>query len=249
MTLFVVPYHQAERLPSAHIPLPSGASAVTVTPRSTDGDLWQRLASLYDTLAAWVAKDVSDGIVPVVVSGDCLVSLGVVTGVQRAGVDPSIIWFDAHGDVHTVESSGSGYLGGMSLRLVLGGNYDLIGEQLGLRPLAEEKAVLVDARELDPAEAEYLASSQVRRYPVDKVEIPDGPLILHVDVDIIDASELPGLLFPVPAGPSTSAVLDTIRRIIAEGDVIALDIALPWHPSPEHHEIRARLVAELIATP
>ncbi|MFL6119281.1 arginase family protein [Actinophytocola sp.] len=32
---------------------------------------------------------------PVVVSGDCLVALGVLAGAQRAGTDPSLIWFDA----------------------------------------------------------------------------------------------------------------------------------------------------------
>lgn len=61
-----------------------------------------------------------------VLSGDCLVSMGVLTGLQSAGIDPAVVWFDAHGDVHTLESSSSGYLGGMSLRFLLGANYERV---------------------------------------------------------------------------------------------------------------------------
>jgi arginase len=246
MTIISVPFHQDERLAEASIPLPADAEVVSVTPELVGGEIWHRLSGLYSAVAAAVAADIESGQVPTVVSGDCLVSLGVVTGVQRAGVDPSIVWFDAHGDVHTLASSTSGYLGGLSLRLVLGGDYSVVGERIGLRPLAERQAVLVGARDLDPAEAEYLASADIRRCTVDDVELPDGPLILHVDVDVIDSGDLPGLLFPVPDGPSLTSVLDAVRRIIATGKVIALDVAFPWHSAPEHSEIRAQVVNALV---
>jgi arginase len=246
MTIIAVPYHQDEQLPADHIPLPARTPVVNVTPDFPDGEIWDRLTSLYAAVASAVTSDIEAGSVPTIVSGDCLVSLGVVAGVQRAGINPTIIWFDAHGDVHTFESSTSGYLGGMSLRLVLGAHYSLVGERVGLRPLPEQQAVLVDARDLDPAEADYLTSSEIRRFTVDDVEIPAGPLVLHVDVDVITSAELPGLLFPVAGGPSTSAVLNAVRRIITQGNVVALDLAFPWQPSPEHHETHARLVAALV---
>jgi arginase len=244
MTIISVPFHQDERLPESHIPL--SVPALTITPDLPSGDLWDRLGTLYASVASAVATEVGAGSVPTVVSGDCLVSLGVVTGVQQAGVDPSIIWFDAHGDVHTMESSTSGYIGGMSLRLILGANHSLVGERLGLRPLPERQAVLVDARDLDPAEAAYLASSEVRRFTVDAIEIPTGPLILHLDIDIIDPVEAPNLLFPVPGGPSAASVLSAVRRIIDTGNVVAFDFAFPWNPTPEHHSARAQLVEAFV---
>ena len=146
------------------------------------------------------------GQVPTVVSGDCLVALGTLAGVQRAGVDAAMVWFDAHGDVHTLETTTSGYLGGLSLRLALGAHADLVAGPLGLEPLTPDRAVLVDARDLDPAEAAYLDTDGPARVAVDALDaatLPDGPLVLHVDVDVIDARELPGLLFPAPEGPST----------------------------------------------
>ncbi|GAB3441362.1 arginase family protein [Actinophytocola sediminis] len=234
----VVPFHQDERLPAGSLPVP-GDRQLTVEPELPDGDVWRRLVALDDAVADAVASVAA----PTVVSGDCLVALGVLAGVQRAGVDPGVVWFDAHGDVHTLESSTSGYLGGMSLRLALGAHRERLADPLGLRPLAEHRATLVDARDLDPAEADYLAGAGVRRCSVDEVEPPDGPVVVHVDLDVIDADELPGLLFPVRGGPSADAVVAAVRRLLDSGQVAALDIACPWHPAEDPR--RAELLAAL----
>src|SRR5205823_2912878 len=199
------------------IPLAAGR---IVAPELPDGQIWPRLAELYDEVAAAVAAEIRADSVPVVVSGDCLTSLGVVAGAQRAGIDPGIIWLDAHGDVHTLESSTSGYLGGLALRLVLGAHPERVANRLGLRPLPERRAVLVDARDLDPAEVDYLATAEIVHCGVDEVAAPDGPVVLHVDVDVIDSGELPGLRFPAPGGPSSGAVTAAVRRIVSSGNVV-----------------------------
>jgi arginase len=239
-----VPFHQNERLPAGAIPLPS--DAVTVSPELSGESFWDRLGDLTAAVASTVAAHVKAGSRPTVLSGDCLVSLGVVTGVQRAGLSPSVVWFDAHGDVHTVASSTSNYWGGLALRMVVGGDYTLVGERLGLRPVPESRVTLVDARDLDPAEAEYLATSEIRRCTVTDLAVPDGPIVLHVDVDVIDSAHVPGLLFPVAGGPSLPAVLDAMHQITDTGNVVAVDLAFPWHVSPEHEETRAELVRALV---
>ncbi|TDC81973.1 arginase family protein [Actinomadura sp. 7K507] len=246
MTITLVPYHQDERLPDSSFPLP-GPDFIPVTRELPEGDIWERLAALFELVSAEVTDQVIGGTRPSVVSGDCLVAEAVLAGVQRAGVDASIVWFDAHGDIHSMESSTSGYLGGMPLRQIIGADPELLADRLGLRPLPQERAVLVDARDLDPAEAEFLAASRVRRCTVDDVVLPDGPLVLHIDVDVIDKSELPGLKYPVGGGPSYEAVLASVRRIMATGRVAALDVACPWHP-PEGDEdtVRARLLSDLL---
>ncbi len=241
--MITVPFHQDERLPDATLPVPPGEHVV-VEPELPAGQPWPRLVALYDAVAGAVAGALGSGSMPTVVSGDCLVALGVVAGVQRAGVDPSIVWFDAHGDVHTLGSTTSGYLGGLSLRLVLGAHADLVAGPLGLRPLAERDAVLVDARDLDPAEAEYLDGAAIRRCGVDDVEVPGGPVVLHVDADVVDGGELPGLRFPVPGGPPAGAVLDAVGRVLATGRVAALSLACSWHPGEDdgrRRDLLARL--------
>jgi len=243
----LVPYHQDERLPDASFPLP-GLDLIPVTRDLPDGDVWQRVAALFELVSAEIADQVAGGTRPAVISGDCLTAEAVLAGLQRAGVDASIIWFDAHGDIHTTESSTSGYIGGMPLRQILGADPELLADRLGLRPLPQDRAVLVGARDLDPAEAEFLASSEVRRCPVDDVALPDGPLLLHIDVDVIDAADLPGMKFPVHGGPSYDAVVASVRRIMATGRVAALDIACPWHPPEDGDDaLRTRLLRDLLS--
>ena len=246
VTTIRVPYHQDERLAEEDL----AADGVTVEAVLPAGTVWQRLEVLYDAVAAAVAERARAGAVPTVVSGDCLVALATIAGVQRAGGDPGVVWFDAHGDVHTLRTSTSGYLGGLALRLALGAHDELLTRPLGLRPIAEERALLVDARDLDPAEVTYLAHSGLARRSVDDLDgsvLPDGPLVLHVDVDVIDAGELPGLRFPAASGPSTDAVLRAVRRVLATGRVVALDIACPWHPARDDREaaVRTALLAAL----
>jgi arginase len=151
--------------------------------------------------------------------------------------------------VHTIASSASGYLGGMALRMVLGGDPDALSGRLGIRPLAQEAAVLVGARDLDPPEQRWLAASAVRQIAVGEVG-PDllggRPLIVHVDLDVVDPAELPGLLFPAPGGPSASEVVAAVRLLTDRA--VALHIACPWHPTddPTLQATRAHLLDLLI---
>ncbi|MFC4050402.1 arginase family protein [Actinomadura syzygii] len=247
MTITLVPYHQDERIPDSTFPLPGG-NVVPVTRPLPDGDVWTRVAALLELVTAEVADQVNGGTRPSVVSGDCLTAEAVLAGLQKAGVDASVVWYDAHGDIHSLESSTSGYLGGMPLRQILGDHPELLADRLGLRPLPEERAVLVGARDLDPAEAEYLAASKVRQCTVDDVVLPDGPILLHIDLDVIDDAELPGMKFPVGDGPSTEAVIASARRILATGRVAALDIACPWHPPKNDDQtLRSNVLKALLA--
>lgn len=191
------------------------------------------MAVQYDAVADRVAEAVRGGERPAVVSGDCTTALGTVAGLQRAGLDPAIVWFDAHGDLHTPETTTSGYLGGMPLRLLVGYRRDVIADRLGLRDVPEERVVLVDARDLDPAEVDYLSGAAIRRSTVERLAgdlLPDGPLYLHVDFDVVDPGELPGLLFPARDGPGFQTVEDAIRRVLATGRVAAFGAACTWRP-------------------
>jgi arginase len=248
VTTILVPFHQDEPLDVTGLPVPAD-DLIAISPALPDGDVWVRLAALYEPVAAAVA----DNLGATVVSGDCLVAAAVVAGVQRAGVDPSIVWFDAHGDVHTLETSTSGYLSGVSLRLLLGAHPDLLAERIGLRPLAEDRVTLVDARDLDPAEVEYLAGTGIRRTTVRELaDLPDGPLILHVDTDVVDAAELDRSRFPAPGGPSTQDVVGAVHEIRATREVVAFDIACTWYPGSEsatHSELLAALNAAVPPRP
>jgi len=166
-------------------------------------------------------------------SGDCTVALGTVAGLQRAGLDPGVVWFDAHGDVQTMETTTSGFLGGMPLRILVGYRPELVAVPLGLRAIVEERVVLVDARDLDPPEQEYLRQSRIRRLALEELSpdaLPVGPLYVHLDLDVVDPTELPDVRYPAPGGPSLAAVVEAVRMIVRTGQVVGVGIACTWSP-------------------
>jgi len=61
-----------------------------------------RMVALYRPLRDAVAEAVRQGKRPVSVAGDCCATLGVLAGLQQAGLRPTLIWFDAHGDLPTL---------------------------------------------------------------------------------------------------------------------------------------------------
>jgi arginase len=225
MTVLSVPFHLDERLVGFEPPL---RADLVLDPELPPGAPWQRMAVLYEQVAAAVAAERAAGRVPIVVSGDCTTSLGVVAGLQRSGPDPALVWFDAHGDLQTPQTSASGYLGGMPIRQLLGGADRTVPDALGLRPVAEAEVVLVDGRDLDPPEAEFLASSAVRQVTADAVPPPDRPCYLHVDVDVCDPAELPGLLFPVPGGLALARLGAAVAGVLASGNVVAIGLACTY---------------------
>jgi arginase len=161
-----------------------------------------------------------------------------------------VVWFDAHGDVQTMETTTSGYLGGMPLRLMVGYRPELVADQIGLRAVPEGRVMLVDARDLDPPERAYLGSSAIHRSTVDALTadaLPAGPLLLHVDLDVVAPHDLPGLRFPVPGGPAASSVVAAVHRVLATGRVAAFDLACTWDPSTaDPGGARSDLVSALI---
>jgi arginase len=228
VTVILVPYHLDEHRPDLDYPLEPDVVATAELPA---GDVWERLGILYSNVAAQVAATAAAGGRPVVMSGDCTTSLGTMAGLQRAGVDAGIVWFDAHGDLQTLETTTSGYLGGIPLRVLAGYRPELIAGRLGLRAVPESRIALVDARDLDPPEAAYLAGAQIRQLPVaglDAADLPGGPLYLHVDLDVIDPGALPGLLYPAPGGPAPGQVTAALRQVLGTGRVAAVGVACTW---------------------
>ena len=230
MQALAVPYHIDEYLPTLDLPVPARQA---VTADLSAASVWDRLATLYDLVADAVTGTAQSGECPLVVSGDCTTSLGTVAGLQRSGTDVGIVWLDAHGDVQTLETTASGYLGGLPLRLLTGYRPELIAASLGLRPVPERQVLLAGARDLDPPEVTYLAQAAIRRCDVTGIStagLPSGPLYVHVDLDVIDPGELPGLRYPAPGGATRAQTASALSGLLGTGRVAAVGIACTWQP-------------------
>ncbi|GAA5123418.1 arginase family protein [Haloechinothrix salitolerans] len=240
MRTISVPYHLDEYVSGFEAPLPPER---TITAELADGDVWARMADLYRPVADTVADNAQRGERSLVMSSDCTTSLAVVAGLQHAGQAPSVVWFDAHGDVQTLETSTSGYLGGIPLRLIAGYRTELIADAIDLTPVAEDAIVLVDARDLDPPERAYLERSRIRHVAIDELAtdvLPSGPIYLHIDLDVINPEYLSGQLFPAAGGPTVQAVAQAVSRVVDVGRVAAVGLGCTWRPG---HGAAARVQA------
>ena len=180
---------------------------------------------------------------PLLLTGDCTTALAAVAGLQRRHHDIAVVWLDAHGDFNTPATTITGYLAGMSLAMLTGRAPELISHPLGLRPLADNNVVLVDARDLDPAERDALTASGVRHVAAGPDAIRAAlsglghkPVYLHVDVNVIDSAQLPGLRFPAGPGPALAQIAECLAAVVATAEVAAACIACAW--LPEHIDDR-----------
>jgi arginase len=230
--LIVAPWHLDEHIPA--FPVPAGGPEL-VRPRLQAGSRPSRVMLLQQALADAVARAAR----PLLLTGDCAAAVGAVAGLQRRPGELAVVWLDGHGDFNTPATTVSGYLGGMPLALLTGRVPELVSDSIRLRPVADPDVLLVDARDLDPAERDALAASQVRRVAADPAAIRPAlgafrgrPVYLHVDVDIVDSSQLPGLRFPAGPGPPLARVADCLAAIRGAAEVTAACIACTW--VPEH---------------
>ena len=198
-------------------PLPAGA-----TPQ-------QRMTTLYRALAAQVENAVRAGEMPVSVCGDCLSSIGVLAGLQRAGVQPTLLWFDAHGDFHTWETTTSRFLGGMPLAMLVGRGEQTIVTGTDLSPIPENRVILTDGRDLDPGEREAVAASGITHFPQPEtlleMPLPSGALYVHFDVDVINPADAPAMRYPAPGGATAETLHRIFRRLHNSGQIAAISVS------------------------
>jgi arginase len=245
---FSVPFHVGEPVPG----FPTPPAAAVLAPELPEGSPQTKMVALFRQLAGRVEQ--ADACL--VYAGDCMAPLGVLAGLQRRGVSPFLVWFDAHGDFNTWETTPSGYIGGMPIAMLVGRGEQTIVEGVGLDPLDERRIVIADARDVDPDEGVALEGSAVRITGVGGVInlVPaSGPIAVHLDVDVVNPDEMPALRFPAAGGPSVSAVEASLRALAATGRVVCVTVACTWDPSrpgaAKAAETAERLVGSLVGGP
>jgi arginase len=218
------------------------------TVRFGDGDPEETLPAHLPRMLAAARKAVAAG-TPVVVMGECTLVPPVLAAVRERHPGVALVWIDAHGDLNTPETTPSGFLGGMPFAQLLGWCFDDWRRLAGLEPpLPEERAVLVDGRDLDPGERQNTDRSQLHRASgalEALAALPaDAPLYVHVDTDVLDPSLTPDAGFPAPGGWSVERMRSETAALGASGRVVALSIC-PSAPPALDAEGLAPLVEAL----
>jgi len=168
---------------------------------------------------------------PVVLGGCCCTHVGAVEGLATRHDRLAVVWFDAHGDLNTPESSPSGNRWGMPFRMLLDSG-----------TVHPADAVLVGARNLDPPEVEFIAASGLRT-GVDELEAAlDGADAVYVafDADVLDPEDEVVCFMPEPSGFTVVEAVALLRRIAAERPVAGIGLT-GLGPAPENVAPVARL--------
>jgi arginase len=193
----------------------------------------QRMSAIHQPIADFVRNTCSQGMRPVSIAGDCCTALGVVAGLQIAGLNPTLIWLDAHGDFNTWETTPSGFIGGMPLAMLVGrGQQDMV-QAVGLRPFPEDRVILCDGRDLDPKEKQALFQSAVHHFEDIRAMLEHpllaNPLYVHLDVDIVNPDDVSAVRFRASGGPSSGDLLAVFQTLAQTKQILAVSMA-SWDP-------------------
>jgi arginase family enzyme/predicted acetyltransferase len=171
--------------------------------------------------------------------GNCTHATGVLGGLQDAhgpGARIGLVWFDAHGDFNTPNTTLTGSLGGMPVAVCAGLGLPQWRERAHIAaPLPTDRIVLVGPRNLDPEEERLICSTGVvtaapaRGFPgadlpqsIARLADRSDMLYLHIDADIVDRSFVPNHRTGEPNGPDMGQVQAAIDTVMATGKVAAL---------------------------
>jgi len=188
-----------------------------------------RMSTISDGIAQFVASTCNHGERPVSIAGDCCTAIGVLAGLQRAGIHPQLLWLDAHGDFNTDETSPSGFIGGMPLAMIVGRGDQTLVQAAGLTPLPEANVILADARDLDPEESKAVKTSGVRHVTTVEAlqsQITTAALYVHLDADVIDPRDAPAMLYPTPHGPSLAQLRVAVQALAQNRNIVAVSMTV-----------------------
>lgn len=185
---------------------------------------------LYRLLAKRIAA--SPDVRPIVLAGNCGASIGAAAGVGTD--DLAVIWFDAHGDFNTPETSMSGYLDGMGLSVLTGRCFVPLAATIpGFVPIPFRNSIHVGGHALDPSERDDFQRLDVARIAAGE-EI--GPalasmatrasrLLVHIDVDVLDAEYGRANHYACSGGLSPAEVESAVTACTEMFDIAGVVIA------------------------
>jgi arginase len=212
-----------------------------------------------------VEEALDKGRTPLVLGGDHSIAIGSVAGSSnhfaRQGEHMGLIWFDAHGDANTPETTPSGNIHGMSLAVGLGtGDPDLVNLGGRAPKVLPRNTVLIGVRDLDPGEREFLKKSGVSVYTMRDLDergmrdvvdeaigaAGDGTAGIHLsfDLDVVDPEDAPGTGTPVWGGITYREAHLAMEMLADRAHIVAVDL-VEVNPVLDTQNMTGLLAAEL----
>lgn len=173
----------------------------------------------------------ASGATPVVLAGNCNSAIGVMAGLAGDGAS-GLVWFDAHGDANTPETTRTGYFDGLPLGVVVGWCWQGLAATVpGHVDVEPTRVVHVGGRSFDGDERTMMVEAGMSVIAPDELGDDAGRsrllesldalaertsgVHLHIDLDVIDESDGIASQYAEPDGPS---IADLEHAVAAVGD-------------------------------
>jgi arginase len=208
------------------------------------------------------------GGVPVVLGGDHSVAMGTISGLarhfHRREEKVGLVWFDAHADANTAETSPSGNIHGMPLAVALGFGTPSLVNLGGFSPMVDgARAALIGVRDVDGAERDNVRASGIGAFTMRDIDergmrtvmeqaikrATTGTAGFHVsfDMDGMDPDFAPGVGTPVPGGISYREAHLAMEMLADTGKVLSAEF-VETNPVLDHRNGTAALGVELLTS-
>ncbi|MBS4201643.1 arginase [Bacillus sp. FJAT-49732] len=177
------------------------------------------IARISEEIAHSIQTIIENKRFPLLFGGDHSIAIGTIAGISKFYENLGVIWFDAHGDLNTEETSPSGNIHGMPLAASMGFGHPALTGIRGYNPKVNpENVVIIGARDLDKGERELIKSKNIKVFTMHEIDRlgmtrvmeesihllkkrTDG-VHLSVDLDALDPHDAPGVGTPVLGGIS-----------------------------------------------
>ena len=245
------------------VPRPEQRDPDAAQPDGGRAKFHRETRAVCEKLAARVDGIVADGEVPLVLGGDHSIAIGTLAGVAEPDESVGIVWFDAHGDFNTPQTTPSGNIHGMALAGILGAGSFANGWS-HTPAVSEENAALVGLRNLDDDERRLIGESDVTAFTMSDIDargVPevvsealdiatDGTDGLHVslDLDWLDPTEAPGVGTPVRGGVSYREAHIAMEYVANCHEALRSLELVEVNPILDEHNQTAELACELAAS-
>ena len=204
----------------------------------------QLVVDVANRVASQVESAIRDNALPIVLGGDCTITIGVVAGLINHTPNLGLMYFDGDLDLNTPESTPSGIFDGMVMAHMIGKGIDTLAHVGPRYPLmAEEDIVLFgynsEAGAIDAVEIEELQKCRMMKYPISHIrgkaeesarealsqlENKADSILVHFDVDVIDFDDFPAADLPHYHGLSFDEALAALGVFVASRKLAGLVI-------------------------
>jgi arginase len=197
-----------------------------------------------------------------VLGGDCVQTVAILTGARRYYKQLSLLWFDRDADLNTPASTPSGRLDGMALAGIVGKGSPELVRFWGEPPLVREPDTLIYGLvRVDAPEQEFLARSPMRHVYAADIQLKGAgvaaqsalsqlhadarELMLHLDLDVIAQEEFPAVNVPDSGGLTYADVQASLTEFVKHKNLLGLDVA-QYNPDKDPDGSGAKKVVDLL---